>query len=46
MVFAVALAYWNAQRKYPKAPVGGEHWWTNSRQADAARVFRKVVRGS
>jgi hypothetical protein len=41
LVFAVALACWNAQNAYPKDPAGGEQWWTNQQQADAARIFRK-----
>ena len=45
LVFAVALACWNAQKMYPKDPVGGDHWWTNTHQADAARAFRKALRG-
>jgi hypothetical protein len=45
LVFAVALAYWNAQKMYPKDPAGGEQWWTTKRQADAARVFKKVFKG-
>jgi hypothetical protein len=36
-----ALACWNAQNMYPKDPAGGEQWWTNQHQADAARIFRK-----
>jgi hypothetical protein len=41
LVFAVALACWNAQNAYPNDPAGGEQWWTNQREAEAARVFRK-----
>src|ERR1039457_3522325 len=41
LVFAVALACWNAQNAYPNDPAGGEQWWTNQHQADAARIFRK-----
>ena len=44
MVFAVALAYWNAQKMYPNDPAGGDQWWTNGQQADAARVFRKMFK--
>ena len=44
MVFAVALAYWNAKKMYPKAPVGAAQWWTNSHEAEAARVFKKVLK--
>jgi hypothetical protein len=43
LVFAVALACWNAQNAYPNDPVGREQWWTSNQQADAARVFRKKV---
>ena len=38
LVFAVALACWNAQNMYPNDPAGGEQWWTNQHQADAARL--------
>ena len=41
LVFAVALACWNAQNAYPNDPAGGEQWWTNQHEADMARVFRK-----
>jgi hypothetical protein len=41
LVFAVALACWNAQNAYPNDPAGGEQWWTNQHQADEARIFRK-----
>ncbi len=41
LVFAVALACWNAQNMYPSDPAGGEQWWTNKLQADAARLFRR-----
>ena len=41
LVFAVALACWNAQNAYPNDPAGGEQWWTNQHQADAARIFQK-----
>jgi hypothetical protein len=41
LVFAVALACWNHQNMYPNDPAGGEQWWTNKHDADAARVFRK-----
>jgi hypothetical protein len=41
LVFAVALACWNAQNAYPNDPSGGEQWWTNQHQADVARIFRK-----
>ena len=41
LVFAVALACWNAQNAYPNDPVGREQWWTSKQQADAARVFLK-----
>jgi hypothetical protein len=44
LVFAVALACWNAQNAYPNDPAGGDQWWTSQHQADAARVFRKEVR--
>jgi hypothetical protein len=41
LVFAVALACWNAQNAYPNDPVGREQWWTSEQQADLARIFRK-----
>jgi hypothetical protein len=41
LVFAVALACWNAQNAYPNDPAGGEQWWTHEHQADAERMFRK-----
>ena len=41
LVFAVALACWNHQNMYPNDPAGGEQWWTNKHQADAARIFQK-----
>jgi hypothetical protein len=41
LVFAVALACWNHRNMYPKDPAGGEQWWTNRHEADAARIFRK-----
>jgi hypothetical protein len=41
LVFAVALACWNAQNAYPNDPVGEEQWWTNKHQADMARIFQK-----
>lgn len=44
LVFAVALACWNAQKMYPKDPVGGDHWWTNTHQADAARAIKKALK--
>jgi hypothetical protein len=37
LVFAVALAYWSAQKTFAKT--GG--WWTNAYQEDAGRMFRK-----
>jgi hypothetical protein len=39
LVFAVALACWNAQNMYPNDPAGGEQWWQNKHQADAARLL-------
>ena len=41
LVFAVALACWNAQNAHPKDPAGEEQWWTNKHEADMARLFRK-----
>ena len=41
LVFAAAIACWNAQNAYPNDPAGGEQWWTNRHEADAARIFRK-----
>jgi len=37
LVFAVALACWNAQNAYPNDPAGVEGWWTKPREAEAAR---------
>jgi hypothetical protein len=39
LVFAVALACWNAQNMYPNDPAGEEQWWQNKHQADAARLL-------
>ena len=44
LVFAVALACWNAQNMYPDDREGGEQWWTNQRQADAARLLAGAVK--
>lgn len=41
LVFAVALAYWSAQKAYPGPPRGSEEWWVDPRQEDAERRFRK-----
>jgi hypothetical protein len=41
LVFAVALAYWSAQKAYPKPPEGDDRWWTNRHQDDAGRMFRR-----
>ena len=41
LVFAVALAYWSAQKAYPNGPQGNDRWWTNGLQEDAGRMFRK-----
>ena len=41
LVFAAAIGCWNAQNAYPNDPAGGEQWWTNRHEADAARIFRK-----
>lgn len=45
LVLAVAMAYWNAQKVYPNEPAGNDQWWTNSYQAEAARVLRKQLKG-
>ena len=45
LVFAVALACWNAQNAYPSHPAGAEQWWTNEREAEAARILRKWAEG-
>ena len=41
LVFAVALAYWSAQKAYPGEEQGDERWWRNTQQEDAERMFRK-----
>jgi hypothetical protein len=41
LVFAVALAYWSAQKAYPKGLEGDQRWWTNGCQEDAGRMFRR-----
>ena len=41
LVFAVALAYWSAQKAYPNGPQGDDRWWTNIQQDDAERMFRQ-----
>jgi hypothetical protein len=41
LVFAVALAYWSAQKAYPGEAEGDERWWRNTYQDDAERMFRK-----
>ena len=41
LVFAVAVACWPHQNMYSDDPAGGEQWWTNKHQVDAARIFRK-----
>ena len=41
LVFAVALAYWSAQKAYPNGPQGNDRWWTNIQQDDAERMFRE-----
>jgi hypothetical protein len=38
-IMEVALACWNAQNMYPNDPAGGEQWWQNKHQADAARIL-------
>ena len=43
--FAVALACWNAQNAYPNHPAGAEQWWTNEREAEAARILRGWAEG-
>jgi hypothetical protein len=44
LVFAVALAAWNAHRAYPNHPAGGEQWWRNRHEAEAARLFKKKLK--
>jgi hypothetical protein len=41
LVFAVALAYWSAEKAYPNGPQGNDRWWTNGYQEDAGRMFKK-----
>jgi hypothetical protein len=41
LVFAVALAYWSAQKAYPNGPQGNDRWWTHGQQEDTERMFRK-----
>ena len=41
LVFAVALAYWSAQKAYPNGPQGNDRWWTNVQQDDAEKMFRE-----
>src|ERR1039458_3328994 len=41
LVFAVALAYWSAQKAYPNGPQGNDRWWTNIQQDDAERMIRE-----
>jgi hypothetical protein len=42
LVLALAVACWNAQNMYPNDPAGGEQWWTNTQQADAARLLDDI----
>jgi len=39
LVFAVALAYWSAEKAFPRG--AKEQWWTNGCQEDAAAMFRR-----
>ena len=41
LVFAVALAYWSAQKAFPNAGRRNAQWWTNGHQEDAAGMFRR-----
>jgi hypothetical protein len=41
LVFAVALAYWSAQRAFPNAAKGNERWWTNEHAGESERILRK-----
>jgi hypothetical protein len=41
LLSAKTITAWNHQNMYPDDPAGGEQWWTNQHQADAARIFRK-----
>jgi hypothetical protein len=41
LVFAVALAYWSAQKAYPERSRENGRWWTDSQQGDPERMFRK-----
>jgi hypothetical protein len=41
LVFAVALAYWSAQKAYPDAGMGNDRWWVSPEREDAARMFRR-----
>lgn len=44
LVFAVALACWGARKAHPNPPQGEDQWWTNPREADAARAFQEATR--
>ncbi|HEX3744899.1 MAG TPA: hypothetical protein VHW09_13245 [Bryobacteraceae bacterium] len=42
LVFALALAYWSAQKAFPGPEKGSEpQWWVNRHVDDAERTFRK-----
>jgi len=41
LVFAVALAYWSAQKVYPGPVRECDRWWSNGVQAEAAGLFRR-----
>ena len=44
LVFAVALAYWNANKVFPGGPPGNSRWWTNECVEDTERLFGKWKR--
>ena len=43
LVFALALAYWSAQKAYPGPARGSEQWWVDACREDAERMFRKFM---
>ena len=44
LVFAVALAYWSAQKAFPGKAKESERWWVNEGAGDAGRMFRRCMR--
>ena len=41
LVFAVALAYWSAQKAFPNTGQGNDRWWTSAHEDDARWMFRR-----